>query len=697
MLRVQTGMESHDDSRDLRDYAGSGSESAFAQIVRRHASMVHGVALRGTGDRSVAEEVTQTVFTILARKASLISHQELAGWLHRTACAEARNAWRKEKRRRQAMARLSATAVDGTGNQDPLWREIRPHLDELVSGLSPADRQLVVMRYFSQLGYLEISRTTGRSQPAIRKQMERALDRLGRLLRSRGVNTSGAALALSLSSQTLAIPPAAAAASISTAALATAPALGGSIALSHTFFLMTTQTILKTAGVTLLLAAMPAAWLLHRNHQLAAEVAALKHTAAPRPPAPPRLAAGNRTMRARAADPATRGSYQSGQGKEWIATMERQSIDEDSQIETLFGIMQELALLGEADLEELCQDAGTLLELYNSHDPAVRATFNGNNMIEQIYTLALYRMAKLDPDRALAAMENLKGTGKRDEVERAVYRNLARTDLAATLARLEQLEGKAAENARAGILPILSETDPDAALAMARNHTGGDTDREWMTLLIRISSEQPDLALQRAGEAIASGMNPQILAGLIDRATLDNRTRIMDWAEAYSGPNASGVRAFIIGDISHRDPQTALSLYTERQSELTPPQREQLTQMLIHNLVEKAPASAARWISTMEPGDTQQSATRRLAGRWAHTEPAATVAWITGMPDGEMRTVAVQQAATTVTDSLPEEALRLATSLSDPEKRQQLAREVLERWEKKDPEAASAARQQHGW
>src|SRR5258706_13947663 len=76
---------SADSNALLHDYAEHGSESAFAELVRRHVNLVYSAALRRcAGDSALAEEITQTVFTDLARKArSLPREAWIAGWLYR--------------------------------------------------------------------------------------------------------------------------------------------------------------------------------------------------------------------------------------------------------------------------------------------------------------------------------------------------------------------------------------------------------------------------------------------------------------------------------------------------------------------------------------------------------------------------------------------------------------------------------------
>ena len=85
----------------LAQYAESGSETAFRELVTRYVDLVYSAAVRlVNGDTHLAEDVTQTVFADLARKAaSLARRPVLTGWLYTSAHFAAAKAVRTERRR----------------------------------------------------------------------------------------------------------------------------------------------------------------------------------------------------------------------------------------------------------------------------------------------------------------------------------------------------------------------------------------------------------------------------------------------------------------------------------------------------------------------------------------------------------------------------------------------------------------------
>ena len=52
-------MPESDDIALLKEYAESGSESAFAQLIARYVNLVYSAALRSVGDTHAAQEISQ--------------------------------------------------------------------------------------------------------------------------------------------------------------------------------------------------------------------------------------------------------------------------------------------------------------------------------------------------------------------------------------------------------------------------------------------------------------------------------------------------------------------------------------------------------------------------------------------------------------------------------------------------------------
>ncbi len=98
-----------DDIELLRRYAEEGAEEAFRELVARHVDLVYAAARRTLGDLHLAQDVAQTVFSDLARKAPEIPRERC--W--RGGCIS-----RRGMRRRRWCAARNA---DGDGKPWP-WR-----------------------------------------------------------------------------------------------------------------------------------------------------------------------------------------------------------------------------------------------------------------------------------------------------------------------------------------------------------------------------------------------------------------------------------------------------------------------------------------------------------------------------------------------------------------------------------------------
>jgi len=212
----------------LRDYADHGDEAAFRKLVEQYINLVYSVAVRRVGgDVSLAEDVTQTVFTDLARKASSLRGVEfLGGWLHRHTGFVAANMIRSEQRRQ--IREQEAFQMNATDNSsDSLWQQLAPVLDDTIESLDPSDRQVILLRFFERWDFRSIGTTLGISDDAAQKRLSRALDKLRTLLTERGVTLSVMLLSSLIAGKAIAAAPDGLVGNVARIALSGAGAGGG--------------------------------------------------------------------------------------------------------------------------------------------------------------------------------------------------------------------------------------------------------------------------------------------------------------------------------------------------------------------------------------------------------------------------------------------------------------------------------------
>jgi RNA polymerase sigma factor (sigma-70 family) len=209
------------DARFLEQFARNGSEEAFAALVQRHIALVHSVALRHTANAQHAQDITQAVFVILARKAGALGRQTiLPGWLYHTARLTAANLQRAETRRvrREQEAFMQSKLEEFP--TDNLWRELSPQLDEAMAGLGTAERDALVLRYFQNKSMAEVAKFLGLEENTAQKRVSRALEKLRKFFMKRGVSSTTAIIAGAISANSVQAVPVTLAKSVTAVALA---------------------------------------------------------------------------------------------------------------------------------------------------------------------------------------------------------------------------------------------------------------------------------------------------------------------------------------------------------------------------------------------------------------------------------------------------------------------------------------------
>jgi len=205
-----------DDWQLLRRFTEHNSQEAFAALTARYLNLVYSVCRREMDDAEAAEDVTQAVFLILARKAPALGRNVvLSGWLFQTARFAARNA-RLQAQRRASYEQKAAQTMQQQSEvwDDAVWSEIEPLLNQSLAALKEGERQSVLLRFFQGLTFAEAGAALGLSEEAARKRVTRSLEKMRKFFEKGGIIVPGVALAALLSAHAAKAAPVTCSASI---------------------------------------------------------------------------------------------------------------------------------------------------------------------------------------------------------------------------------------------------------------------------------------------------------------------------------------------------------------------------------------------------------------------------------------------------------------------------------------------------
>jgi len=161
------------------DGAGAWLERCFAE----HSERVFRAAWRVTGNATDAEDVLQTVFLRLSRRAQDEPlGEDAGGYFHRAAVHAALDVVRSRQRAGWAPLEAAGEPATDAAEADPertgRVRELRRALRLALARLSPRSAEVFALRYFEGLGNKQIAELTGVSQGVVAVLLHRTRARL---------------------------------------------------------------------------------------------------------------------------------------------------------------------------------------------------------------------------------------------------------------------------------------------------------------------------------------------------------------------------------------------------------------------------------------------------------------------------------------------------------------------------------------
>ena len=162
-----------------------GDPTAFDEVFERYQRLVYSVALRLSGDRERAADLTQEIFLRIYRHLGRFEgRSSLDTWIYRVAINCCRSRLSRRRPKTQSLPDAAAEMVEELRDRAPnperraISRDAGRRLGRALTSLPAAFREAVVLRDVEGLTYKEIAEVLGVRIGTVRSRIARGRERL---------------------------------------------------------------------------------------------------------------------------------------------------------------------------------------------------------------------------------------------------------------------------------------------------------------------------------------------------------------------------------------------------------------------------------------------------------------------------------------------------------------------------------------
>lgn len=171
------------DDHVLLAQAATGSTEALGMLYDRYGRLVFSLALRITGDRCLAEEITQDTFLRLWQNADRYEAERgrLTAWLLTITRHRAIDALRSRRRTAQ-QHEVSLPETASAGLDFSALLQLRTDLQQALAALPPNQREVIELIFFSGMTRQEIAHHTNNPLATVHTRLRLGLEKLRSML-----------------------------------------------------------------------------------------------------------------------------------------------------------------------------------------------------------------------------------------------------------------------------------------------------------------------------------------------------------------------------------------------------------------------------------------------------------------------------------------------------------------------------------
>lgn len=150
-----------------------GRAESYRALVLHYQRRLHLYCYHMLGNASESEDAVQEVFLKAYREIGKYRPSvSFSAWVYKIAYRHCLNAMRQRKGQQRLISLIKLHLVP------PVPQRSDENARDLLDGLSPKERQLVILRTFEERSFAEIAELTGTKATTLRKQFERIRKKL---------------------------------------------------------------------------------------------------------------------------------------------------------------------------------------------------------------------------------------------------------------------------------------------------------------------------------------------------------------------------------------------------------------------------------------------------------------------------------------------------------------------------------------